>query len=414
MRLYKLFIEVNPKYSEQILKFISDYCFEIRGYIGNEKTLECYRIINITTEQEKKIERQIYNRLSLKNLGEQAKAGKDICKGCYLCDRQAFTQKRSNLKDIIENLNSKYISNAGKLEILNKIINDINIDLKLNQKPNGSIDWKKSAKNLYQDTQLDLIEDYVPKIEKIDDESEYFRQIAQILLSTKDFINDIHKIREAYLEKYYIINQPTNRFVRKFDKENKKYFDYGIIYNELGKIREKYKLRLRWIYWLSNILFNDFESNSSIALKGIPDGTIYRDKILVIKDNKLVPEITVDIVGDETKEVIKLYKEEYGEEIDISYKKRHRKPILEFEKYLRWYKLKQDGNNFYEIYHINSSEFPEDWEEFKDHKKQTEETIFISDQKLTIDEVAKIDKKIKNRIKKAINLFKNRIYKQLK
>ena len=96
MKLYQLFIKVNPKYSEQILKFVSDYCWEIQKDVGFTQIIEMNKIVNITLEQERKIGRQIYNKLSLSNLGKVAKSGKDICKGCYLCDRKTFKEKRNN------------------------------------------------------------------------------------------------------------------------------------------------------------------------------------------------------------------------------------------------------------------------------------------------------------------------------
>jgi hypothetical protein len=232
----------------------------------------------------------------------------------------------------------------------------------------------------------------------------YFAQIAEMLLSTKAFISNINRVREIYLEK-----QTSSQ--NDFDFYKKPGVSKKTIYSEIAEIAKRYKLSKRWEPWLEKILYYDFYKNKKIIYRYIPTGKIIRNKRKIIEDGRVKFIDEPVIVGDETESELRDFQDTYNININLNNPSRRRKPIQEFEKQLRWYKMREDNISYIDIFDSELDSHLKDWREFKEYKEHRNDNTTSLPSGRT---KAEVERMAINRLKSGVNKLRERISKELK
>jgi hypothetical protein len=158
---------------------------------------------------------------------------------------------------------------------------------------------------------------------------------------------------------------------------------------------KKYKFEPRWQNWIMCLIFYDFKKSIKYCLKYLPSGSVGKLRIFE-KINEEFRQIDIKpiLVGDETKKQIDDFNKEYPGKIN-SYSPSRRKPITEFNKNLRWFKLKEEGYSYFRIYKKDIKDNSSDWNDLLDDpdKKHYAES-------LGIDRIKQGVKEIRDRINK--------------
>lgn len=396
MSLYNTFLEIDPKKSKQVINFLVDNCESCRDLM--------LLLVAMNAPGQEKINHEIFlnikNKMSLERLSQTLKDFNldKNCEGCGLCSIKNFREKRQTVKKLICELND--INGDSLLINLNKMLSEnLEVTLSLKKINRGKYSYNCKFRNLYQNIFFDLIENYKDRLDALVDLQDYFSQIAQILISTKKFIKDIKIIRDSYMH-------PKGNFYYRKDNILPK-----IIFDEIQNLRVKYKLYRRWEVWIYNILSHDISKYPSEIYNSIPDGSVYGGFLL--PSNYVKKEITKEpfIVGDEAERNISDFKAETGQAMDIEIRNNRRKPITEFKKQLRWYKLMEERKSYIDIIDSELDSHIEDWEEFRDYKDAQSRGIrvLVDGKKEEYYERMAI-----NRIKVGIKIIKDRIYKEYK
>jgi len=392
MELYEKFLQVNPRKSKNILKFICDNCTHAVLSIDFLSRVSVDEIVKADSTVTAEIQDKVINNITLKDLKRDIKKAKigNICSGCNLCYRMEFEKKQHSLKEILETLGRK--GNPLMLEKLNDILEKyLDIKLKINQNHDGGYFVVQEFKNLYQEIIFNMVKDYANElsndISRLDT-SEFFLQIARILISTKKFMDDIRDIRDKYLDKKSW-GEGFQDYVRK-DNVN-----HEAINNAIEDVREKYLLSRRWTPWLHSVVHYDVRRNHSSTYENLPDGSVYFENRVTATNNGFKRIIEPEIVRDERKDIIDSFNIEYNQNINIDTGKKRWKPFgkNEFEKYLRWYDLREKGNTYIDIYDIDKESYPQEWSGLERYKE------------------SEAERKAINRISKGIQDLRKRVYK---
>jgi len=114
------------------------------------------------------------------------------------------------------------------------------------------------------------------------------------------------------------------------------------------------------------------------------------------------------IVGDETNRQL----EQFGLNREGRPNSRNkRKPILEFDKYLRWYKASEAGRSYRDIFDDELVNHFEDWRDFKEYRDGNTVVIrTLSDGRTR----GQWERRAKNRIKYGVLKLKNKIFEEYK
>lgn len=392
MGLLEEFLNTNQRYSYKAKYFVLSHCKHLDPYVLFESMIITSKeigSIEITDEIRNTINKQA-TLSKLKNfINKQRIANK--CIGCMLCNRKEFIEKRKLIKKLLNEFND--IGILGLDIKLNEIFDKyLQWTLKISKDNNGNYFKNYEVKNLFQEIITDLIDTIIKKLNHIDDNNKFFYQIAVLLISTKDFMNDIENIRTIYLDKGPG-GQDFPDFVRKISNAYiQGSIPHEIINEEILLVMQKYNLNYRWEAWLHNILYHDINKKPNYFYNNIPFVYVDVKNKFVIKDGKKVLAAEPVLIGDENKEAIELFNKRNNQNLIYDPVKKRYKQMNEdvFEKYLRWYKLRQKGTKYREIFKIDKENFPKDWQNMKDYKEN------------------EID--IKDRLNKGLRYLKYRIY----
>lgn len=322
--LYKKFIKVNPKLSKEIFTFIVNNC-------------HAKMIKNLTDEKSEMTLEDLKNNIFDRYFEE--------CEGCKLCDKEVFKKKRSKLKKCARKISS--LSNSEKIIELKKLVKETEDLFLVIKKNNNKYKLLIKALNLYSSILLNFINYSISKINA--KKSEYFEQIARILLSTNKFIKDIEDAKNAYFN-FNTDVFPDYDYIPKENKESK------TINAVIEDIMKNYNMAKWWKGWIKSLLRYDVDKNLNKIMDSVPNN-------------------------------------------DIGLGKR-KKPIYgpDFEKYLRCYQLREDDEELIDIFFSELDNYPNDWWEFKEYNNSKD----IADQ-------TKLEKQLVIRISKGINRLKSRI-----
>jgi hypothetical protein len=373
MELYEKFIKTNPRDNNRFKSFLNNNCSRI----------------------------PILENLRAQGLPDDI--ARTECNSCNLCKKSIFEKKRSDIKKIIKDLKETPIFLLP--EKLNGLSDKyLNIRLRVFETTNRDYDAITNYyDNLYQHIFYSLIFHFVQKLNEVGADNIYFSQIAEILISTKAFISDIKRIRDEYLEE-----QTTNQI--DFDFYRKHNISKMTIYKEIVKIRERHNLTQRWEPWIEKMLYYDFESNKKIVFMYLPSGRILREKKLVRVNGRTgIVDVPI-IAGDETMRQIEDFQDTYNVRINLEQPLKKRRPILEFEKYLRWYKAREEGLSYIDIFDRELDDHDEDWREFSEYRNTREDDsiIVLSDGRTR----EHIERQAINRIKYGVNKLRRKIFKE--
>lgn len=378
MRLCEQFIKINPRYNDKVISFIKGNCPKVQ-------TMDELRGIGLPIE------------------GLVVRTG---CDGCNLCKKSVFIKNRNYIKNIADELESTNI--VFLPEKLSNIADKyLNIKMRIGEDSSGSYKLKLQYDNLWQLIIADLVKHFNYKLNKIYSQDVYFLQIAEILVSTKKFIKDVKNLKliyDNYLEALKNAWTDNDFFV---DPKTSK----SAIYKELQRLMDKYLLSDRWGMWMEQFLHYDLKKNKKNIFRYIPNGRIIKKKKKIIEDGiaSFVDEPV--IVGDETESELRIFQETYNIDINLNNPSRRRRPILEFEKQFRWYRMREDGKSYIDIIDYELNNHLKDWWEFKEYKehKDDDSTILPSGR-----EKAKVERMIINRIKSGLHKLNERIYEEIK
>jgi len=379
MRLYEQFLKINPRHYSNRQEFIKNNC-------PTAKLIEDL------------------NRRGLYSFVENPYI-QDKCSKCDLCKKRVFIDSRKLIKDTLKELKSSWIIYLpGKLESISEEY--LNLRMLILETTDDSYEMGLDFSNLRQMIIYDVLEDFMERLNSLGTDNKYFSQIVQILLSTKDFISDINRIREEYLEDQ-TGKESGYDFYRKPDIRR------SDIYKEIVKIRKKYLLAQRWESWIEEILYYDFNKNKKIIYRSLPSGRILKN-IKPVHENgqiKVIKESAV--VEDETKREMEDFNHIYGSNINLAQAmKKKRRPILEFEKQLRWYNMRGEGISYIDIFDRELDNYFQDWKEFEEYKRvRDDDSVRVLSNNRT---KGQIEQMVINRIKTGVNKLRQRVYKQLK
>ena len=381
MRLFEKFIKINPRYTDKVKDFIKDNC-------PQAKTIEELKDMGLGST---------VNDLEIKN----------GCETCNLCKNNVFKKSRDNLKKLV-----KELENTDRALVPEKFseISDkfLNIRFRVGDKPgeNYKIDLKYD--NLHQIIISDALKYYSRRLNKINLDEIYFSQIAEILISTNTFIDDIKNIKkmnyeymkamsDAQTDNEYFRNPLTSRVP---------------INEEIIRVMKKYLISERWSAWIKNILSFDFEKNKKVIFRFLPNGTV-----LLKREFKIIngtPKLTKEpiVAGDESPKEIQDFQNKYHINIQMNQTSRKKRPILEFKKYLGWYKLHEEGKSYLNIFDIELEENFDNWREFSEYK-----SVMDNDDITTLSNgmtKIQVERMAINRIKYGIYKLRRRIFKEIK
>lgn len=316
--LYKKFIKVNPELSKSILTFILDNCQ--------------IAIKNLSDEDSKMTLEYLKNNMSYE------------CDFCNLCDRGSFKEKRLKLKKISSLSNSKKIIKLNKLA---KKMEGLSLAIEEN---NNHWQLVSKTENLFDSILLNFINYSISKINA--EKSEYFEQIARILLSTNKFIADINDLRKRYFDAYNDVF-PDYDYIPKVNVKNK------IIKDAIEDIMQKYNMAKWWKGWIKSLLRYDINKNLKKIMNAVPNISEGSGK--------------------------------------------RKKPIYgpDFEKYLRCYQLREKDKDLIDIFFSENDNYKKDWSEFKKYDNSTD-----------IAYQTKLEKEVKIKISRGINCLKSRVNNQ--
>lgn len=360
IKLYQGFIDSNTKYSNKIFSFIKRNCI-----IANFKIND---LENIKLDKAKEI------KLAALRDYDSFFNDENRCDNCNLCDRFVFKEKRKLLKSNMKKLFIRETNDSEKEKILDDITQELNlISFHIKKDIKGKFCKTILLKNLYQRIIDSFIDDVIKKLNNEEDVEEYFLQVARILINTKEFKKDINNIRKKFFKRIKDRNSFTDYLLK---DQN---LTYSINQN-IEKILNKYNLAPRWENWVNSLLYYDQKKILECTIDYLPTGSLGIRRIFE-KNKGGLKEIGIEpiYVGDETKEELERFKRKYGKDVSIDISKKRRKPIFEFEKYLRWYKLYEKGKKPIDIYDIDKQNHPGDWKDLLSYDCEARaETIAMS------------------------------------
>lgn len=392
IKLYKGFLKLDRNFkNEEIANFIKHNC------PAAPSILLSIVLDKAGTENERNSINDIYKQdkiIKKVNLNTLKKNCRFYGYDCRLCERKEFDRKRKFLDNLIKEASSIYTPIFNKKRDLNILAKEIgSIDFAIVVDESGKFILKKRPVTLFQRIIINFFEDFLGelnKIKKVESVSKYFLQIAIIFLEKKSFKDNIERIRE----KYYVKQEDISKVSPYFFKGS--YIELKEFDSEIKKLMEEYNFYPRWRNWIICTIINGFKNNLDCCLQYIPTGSVGKLRKVLVKSGE-AEDIGIDpiYVGDETKKQIDGFEEKYEQKIDIDTLKSRRKPITEFDKYLRWFKLKEKGCSYSKLYKKDSKDNPSDWADLLNHpnKKYYAES-------LSTDRIKQGLKEIRDRINK--------------
>ncbi|MFC2159244.1 hypothetical protein ACFLQS_00805 [Actinomycetota bacterium] len=362
--IYKEFLKTNPKNIEIRKRFICSYCSRAKDAISISAELgRDRRQIDSSSNGMRAVIESIITNISLESLRdliESSDLRDNYCDDCNLCFPNEFKSKRKKFKNLVSDLDS----NTGILlkKKLEEICdNYLQTSLKLNEDQEGNYTIQFTANNLYQLILIDFVNSFLNKLNEEKNVRKYFLQISKILLSTNSFLTNIEKVRDRYM-----VEKPFGNTTPDYYRKSE--FTHEDIHQVIEKILKEYWLSPRWKTWVYNILIHDIDKRKNLI-------------------NTFLPDMSNSFSST-----------------------RKKRPILEFNKYLRWYKAREEGQSYIDIFDDELDNHIEDWREFSEYSEvRDNNNIRVLSDGRTVKQVERI---AINRIKYGVYRLRRRIFKE--